>query len=223
MDYNNNQEKLHKENDDMNGGVGTDQAATLALLADTARAGRGWGYGHGGEGGYGCGSPFANVSTIQHGLRNNRQSIEDQADCTREVLGLGLDRLTNCFESAERARQFNGVTDQLFRTELRNGDRLRDVERDIAANAKEAAKCCCETQKEIIRLEASNNLKFADLSKQQAVDTGAINAQLSAINAKIDANKEIGELRAQLQTQQIFATCGCGCGGGVKPCPPCGG
>lgn len=117
------------------------------------------------------------------------------------------------------ADKFVAVRDNLTNLEFRQIDRLRDIEREMAANARAAADCCCQTQKDIIRLEANNNLQFAGVSKQAAVDHGATTARLAAIEAKIDSNKEISELRAQLQTQQIFATCGCGCGGGVKPCP----
>lgn len=117
------------------------------------------------------------------------------------------------------ADKFTAARDQSVNFEFRQIDRLRDIERENAANARIAADRCCETQKEILKLEASNNLQFAGVSKQAAIDHGATTARLAAIEAKIDANKEISELRAQLQTQQIFATCGCGCGGGVKPCP----
>lgn len=117
------------------------------------------------------------------------------------------------------ADKFTAERDQLVNFEMRQIDRLRDIDREMAANARVAANCCCETQKDILRLDASNSMKFADASKQAAVDHGATTARLAAIEAKIDANKEISELRAQLQTQSIFATCGCGCGGGVRPCP----
>ena len=166
-----------------------------------------WGSGYGGYGGgY---APFA-------GPGSNAVRINRNNDLTRE-----MNRATQfTLDQAEESRRFTDITNNMFRSELRNGDRIRDIEREMNANARAAADCCCETQKEILKLNANNNLKFSELSKQQAVDNGATQAKLAAIEAKIDANKEIFELRAQLQTQQIFATCGCGCGGGVRPCPP---
>lgn len=55
-------------------GVGTAQAATLALLADTARAGRG-GY-FGGEGGYGFGTREAFNGTVENAnIECNREFV----------------------------------------------------------------------------------------------------------------------------------------------------
>ena len=175
--------------------------------------------GLGGFGGYSYGQ-FASPASNAVRINRNAQLAEANERCTKETVNAGLDRISaQNFEGRFNAA-LNTLRDGQFQAELRNGDRLRDLDKSITDARFESKDCCCETQKEILRLDANNNLKFADLSKQQAVDNGLVTARLSAIEAKIDANKEIGELRAQLQTQQIFATCGCGCGGGVTPCPP---
>lgn len=74
-----------EENDNMSnyGGVGASDAAVLALLADTSRAGRGGGYGGGygeggGYGGYGpFGGPSSNAVRID---RNNDSTIRNGQD-----------------------------------------------------------------------------------------------------------------------------------------------
>ena len=191
----------------MGNGYNSDVSADSILWARGAGFG---GYNYGGQGSFAGLS--SNAVRINAGNRATAAGIENLLD--QNQFSSTNKNITDCC---------NRALDQSTNGEFRNGDRLRDVEKLIVDAEKAAAICCCETQKEILRLDANNNLKFADLSKQQAVDHGVTTAKLATIEAKIDANKEIGELRAQLQTQQIFATCGCGCGGGVTPCPPTAG
>lgn len=144
-------------------------------------AGFGYGYGHGAFAG-----PASNA------VRINRNS---------EIAKLGLDRISDQNEETRRVLSFDRLNDRMVDAEFRQTDRLRDIQTQLSD-------CCCETQKEILKLEASNNLKFAELSAGQ-----------STIIAKLDANKEIAELNAELQALKTQVACGCvtGCS---TPCPP---
>jgi len=169
--------------------------------------GNGYGYGIGGHG------VFAGPGSNAVRLDRNAQMNENQADCTRALFGQAFGSIRDSFENATRASEFDRVcsrlsaidtrnSDQRFQSELRIMDQLASLREKQAQDAAASALCCC-------KLEA-----------QAAQNYGELKAQNAVILAKLDSNKEISELRAQLQTQQIFATCGCGCGGGVKPCPP---
>jgi len=196
----------------MDGNVDAGSAATLALLADTARAGRGGGYWGGGEGGF-YGGPYANLSSLQHGIHHTDENVKCEGDKTRINTDAKAERVFAGIENIERTFSFNRICDRLtdvdqrntdnqFRAELRTNDQIASIREQMTKDAAAAALCCC-------KLEA-----------QAAKDHGETQAAIAAINAKIDANKEISELRAQLETQRILTQCGCGCGGGVRPCPP---
>ena len=221
----------------MDNGTGfsmSDAVLTSAMSGGFGNGGRGnWGgYNYGG-----CSAPYADLASNAVRINRNEGVTRDAQKCTQDTLTANLARISDQAEEGRRSAQFTALVDSgtnaefrtldrlrdirdgQFQAELRTNDRLRDLERITIDGQRDSDKAFCETQKEILRSDASNSLKFADASKQAAIDHGATTARLAAIEAKIDANKEISELRAQLQTQQIFATCGCGCGGGVKPCP----
>lgn len=162
---------------------------------------RGVGYGgYGGVwgGGYGGYGPFASPSANAIRLDRNAQATEDQADCTRAVLGLGLDNINSNFENATRQREFSDLREGQFRAELRTNDRLRDLEREINANARVAADCCCD-----LKVQAAND-KAEILSKMEALSKEGIARDLDRAERQVIA----------LQTQ---IACGCttGCS---KPC-----
>lgn len=146
-------------------------------------AGRGgYGYGGGAWGGAGGYAPFA-------GPASNAVRINRNADLTR----LSLDRVSDQAEETRRILQaqntadqimdgFNRVCDRQVDSEFRTSDRLRDIEREIAANARlttaelsgiklqscqdkadilTAVKdCCCETQKLVISENSRTREEF---------------------------------------------------------------
>lgn len=201
--YNNN----YGGNDKMGeGSLNATEIAVGSLLA----GGRGYGgYGGGGAwGGYGGGyGPFASPGANAVRLNRNAQFIENQADCTREVLGRAIDSNSNSFENLTRQNQFDRLCDrisegamdnrdQIFRQELRNGDRLRDIEREMNANARIAADCCCD-----LKLQAAND-KSEIMARMEALSKEGITRDLDR------AEREIIALRGEI------ARC--------KPCPqPC--
>ncbi len=192
------------------GSVGASDAAVLALLADTSRAGRGgWGGGYG-EGGYGFGGPYANMSSIQHGIANTAQMGENQADATREIIGQQVDSAGASFENLTRANEFASVNkgvadavgricDRLTSIELNNLRESADLARQIAACCCEtqkgllqaqldAQKCCCETQKLVVAENAATRELINQNTIRAAVDQNNISSTVAGINAAAAAN-----------------------------------
>ena len=149
----------------------------------------GFGYPYGA--GYGA---FASPGSNAVRLDRNAQNIEDQADCTRSVLGLGLDRISDQAEESRRQAQFTAITNAVQNQEIRTADRLRDIEREIAANARTAAECCCELKLENCQSESRLTAEI------RAVESRTIERELNAAQARI----------TQLETINAITTqCGC--------------
>jgi len=171
-------------------GVGFTDAGVLALLADTARAGRGNGY-WGGEGG-GYGGPFASPSANAVRLERNNQRLEDQArhrDSDRIC-----DRMSEGFTTAA---QF------AFQGELRTNDRIRDLEREMAANAREAANCCCDIKEKVAGVESR-------LALQACEDKAQIIAEIKAHESR-DVERALNAAQAELTALKTQVACGCNC------------
>jgi|GEM_PF-3020645 len=191
----------------MDNGFSTSDAVLTAAMSGGGFGGRGggqWG------GGY-YGSPFADMGSNAVRINRNNEVTKAETRCLEAGLGANLDRISDQNSETRNILRFDSIKDGQFQAELRNGDRLRDIEREIANNARVADKCCCDAK--ILTIE-----KFAELSKQQAVDNGSVQARLSAIDAKLDANKEIGEKNAMITALETRIACGCvtGCS---TPCP----
>lgn len=201
----------------MNGNIGTGDAAVLALLADTARAGRGWGGGYwggglGGEGGGygGYGGAFATPSSLQHSMNCLSQQGQEQSNSLRNSFaqaGLrdSIGGLSGQFAGAEQrvADLFNlgnsRITEQLTATQINTLRESADLSRQIAACCCETQKnfleqalkqqeCCCETQKIVFQ----ENQKTRDLICQnelrQATDANNVSSTVNAINSAAAQN-----------------------------------
>lgn len=203
------QEQNQTEEYDMSGTVGTDTAGILALLADTSRAGRGNMYG-GGEGGSGGFAPWASPGSNGVRIETVGQKVEDQNDCTRTLLGQGLGTIQNQFENATRAGENARIctkiseadqrnTDGQFRAELRGADQANAVRMESKLDAVIAQGHAAEVK----GIE-----QYCDLKAGQAT-----------IVAKLDHNKEVGELNAELTALKTQIACGCTTGCST----PCGG
>ncbi len=180
----------------MYGGIDAATAGTYALTMDTLRAGNG--YNRGGEGGGGmyCNS-FANQSSIQHGIANMSQKVEDQADCTRMLNKLGLDSVSASFENQTRAGQVESIlkanTDSEFRGIARDNatnaridaNNTASIERDHRAEIA-LLKCCCEAEKTALAIEGRSNLdKLAEArAALVAKDSEITNAKLDILLAR---------------------------------------
>lgn len=153
-------------------------SANDIALGSLLTGGSGYRYGGAWGGGY-PGSPFADFGSNAVRINATKQSVEDQADCTREVLSLQNSATRDSFENIQRSNQFASIKDGQFQSELRTNDRLRDLEMLMIQNAKDAAKCCCDA-----KLEAEKN-KCEILSAIAAQTKETITRELDAANARI--------------------------------------
>lgn len=174
----------------MNDGIGTDTAATLALLADTNRAGRGGGY-WGGEGG-GYGGPFASQSSNAVRINRNADVAREQTRCIETAL-----------DQAEESRQFCSLQDKIFQSELRNSDRLRDIEREMNSNARAAADCCCDTKVQLADVKAS-------LLLQSCNDKSEILAAIAGGESRA-IERQRNDLSNELTALKTQVACNCHC------------
>lgn len=147
--------------------------------------------GAGGFGGYNNGHVGVDGPVFQHAVDAINQSTENQADCTREVIGLQVASSQQAFENLTRANEFNLINKSIVDAEFRSNDRQRDSDREAAANFRSISE------------------KLAAIEKQQAIDTGDLKAEAAAIKATLAANKEISELNAQLTALKTQVACGC--------------
>ena len=141
---------------DNTGFSASDAVLTSAMSGGFNRGGSNWG------GGYG--SPFAdqgsNAVRINSGNRANAAGIENL-----------LDQNQFAATNSNVVSGFNRVCDRLSDSEFRQSDRMRDQDREIAANARAAAECCCE-----LKLENCKN-------------TAALTAEIKAVEARTIARE----------------------------------
>lgn len=166
----------HENGDnDMNGEIGANTAATLALLTDTARAGRGGIGVGGGEGGF-YGGQFSGLSTIQHGIGHIEQCV----------------RAGN--ENLQREFSFGSLRDMIFAQNNQMGQNMLQLTRDMADGradsakqahdaAMKAAECCCETQKLVI--SENNETRLLVLSENSKTREDFQRSMLEEARARI--------------------------------------
>jgi len=133
-----------------------------------------------------------------------RQFADDASNAVRINAGArasaaGIENLLDQNQFAATNNNINSccsrVTDGQVNGEFRMADRLRDIEREMSANARTAAECCCD-----LKLENCKNTAMLQ-AEIKAVEGRTIERGLNAANAELTA----------LKTQ---IACGC--------CPPAG-
>jgi len=197
---------------------GTNLADIIALRGVGVGTPWGYGYGYGGR----IGGRYSNLSSLQHGIECTKDTVRDANDCNRRIFGTALDGVNSSLEGLQRDNQFtatntnviNGFnrvceeirendrrySDSVFQQELRNGDRLRDIERANDARFRSLEQCCCDA-----KLQACED-KSELLAEIRASEARSVERQLNAAQAELTA----------LKTQ---VACGCttGC---TRPCHP---
>ena len=160
--------------------------------------GLGYGYGAGSYPGYG---QFASPSSNAVRLDRNAQYIENQADCTREVLSADIAGVRQSFENLARDNQFAAITkavsdghcqinNNINNSEFRNIDRISNIEREMAANARAAAECCCDT-KLLIKDTTIDNLRAEAATANKDSILSAMNSQTNALSCAINSLGQI--------------------------------
>jgi hypothetical protein len=121
----------------------------------------------------------SNAVRIAEGNRQTAAGIENLLDQNQfEATNANL---TSCC---------NRVVDGQVSGEFRMSDRLRDIEREMNANAREAAKCCCD-----LKLQACEDK--AELKAEiLAVETRGIQRDLDTANRQLSESNIINALKS---------------------------
>ena len=179
----------------MDGSVNPSELATLSLLGRGGiGVGNGNGYGYGG-GGREFANDGSNAVRINAAERSSgashdalSQQISDNADRNRD---LASSQSQNARDIA--ARDFLqgigvAISQQVARGEDNQNQNFNTLSREAAANAREAAKCCCEAQVLALQNQAKTDAGLATIIANQACDVRVADAIANAAqNAKLDA------------------------------------
>lgn len=162
-------------------GVQNSDVATLSLL-------------NGGYGGYGIGGgrDHANFaydgSVINAKVESNREAALQSHDSISQQISDEADRSRDAAGTAANTANFNRLVDKVSDQTAFFTAEINGVTREQAANAREAAKCCCEAKILAVQNQAKTDAGMATiLAKVEAQDLvrdAVANAQQ---NAKLDA------------------------------------
>lgn len=174
------------------GSINPGDVATLSLLG---RGGMG-GYGYGG--GYGGGREFANDASnavridsseklLAQGHDSLSQQISDNADRNRDITSLNQNN-ANALANRDFQTQIGTLlTQQIARGEDNINANFNTLSREVAATAREAAKCCCEAKLLAATNQAKTDAGIASLLANQDCVTKVADAVANATqNAKLD-------------------------------------
>ena len=163
-------------------------------IADAVIANRGLNFATpygGGYGGGGYGREFANDGSnavrIEAGGRAVAAGVENLLDqnqfsATNDNIVEGHNRITDNINLTSTRN-----SDMITSAEFRTGDRLRDLEREMNANARTAAECCCEAKVLAVQNQAALLAGQAQILANQACDVRVADAIANtAQNAKLD-------------------------------------
>ena len=170
------------------GQIGVNDVATLGLLSRV------------GNGGYKNGEhEFANDGSNAVRINRNEKLNKQGHDFLSQQISDNADRNRDTLQTLQTNTQFDRVSDKLSdQTNFFDGSISRvaaatavgqaEIIREMNANAREAAKCCCETQK-LIAAEAS-----ATRSVILEVEARGVRDSLAAANAKVTQLETINAL-----------------------------
>lgn len=180
-----------------NGGVSNNDAATLALFSG----------GYGGIGVGGRGNMYPGNSMLAAGAHADGTAVKAAIDCNAARSSDGLARISEQNKEQACNDREARTTDRITNMEFRNGDRLRDIEREMGQNAKDAAQCCCDAKLEACKSTAE--IKALIIAENSETRNQIRGDALSAANAELTA----------LKTQIACGCCGNGGGHHPHPCP----
>ncbi len=185
----------------MENGFSTSDAILTQAMSGGFGNNRGGNGQWGGGGGYGIGNQVLAADAHANGT-----AVNAKVDNISDTVKLGFDSNQEQIRESRTFDQFTRLSDNQFRTELRASDqhsnvikqltdvefrtldRNRDIERLVVAGQKEAAACCCETQKLI--LAEGNETRALVLAVEGRTNV----ASLAAAQAKINQLETINAL-----------------------------
>ena len=156
-----------------------------SLLAGGTRYGGGaWGNGYPGL------DVFAGPGSNAVRIEKVEDTTRDTADCIMGKLGANLDRISDQALEGRRISQFDSLRNALYLQEVNSNNRFRDIEREMNANAREAAKCCCDLKLQMCEDKNQILAAIAASSKEEVVRELAASqarvTQLETITTLVD-------------------------------------
>ena len=149
------------------------------ILAKTIK-----GYGMGG-GGYG--REFANDSSNAVRIEAHDRSNDKGQDFLSQQISDNADRNRDTLRTLEIGNSFERINDKITDQTRFFSSEVNMLGREQAANAREAAKCCCEAQLLAVQNQAKTDAGLATITANQACDTRVADAIANATqNAKLD-------------------------------------
>lgn len=188
---------------DMNGNVNSADIATLSLLGRPYGYGGGYGGGGGGPwgaGGSGGGYGYGGHSGVGY-LAAESGANGTAVNAKIEGNGHRIDAQTQMFDSAERSRQFTELKDSQSEERLSTQAAVFQLQKDIADNAKEAAKCCCDTNLEATKSAAALTAEI------KAVESRTISRELDRCERRLESSDSTSAVVAAMreQTSQLVS------------------
>jgi len=160
------------------GSINPNDVATLSLL------GRG-GYGYGG-GGYGHG--FANDSSNAIRIGSSEKLAAQAHNALSQQISDNADRNRDITSQGALIASFTNLGDKINDQSRFFSAEVNSLQREIAANARAAAECCCETKLLAAQNQAKTDAGLASVLANQVCDTRVADAVANATqNAKLDA------------------------------------
>ena len=167
------------------------------LVGDSilSRAAYGGGYGYGN----GHGREWANDGSNAVRINRNEKLAAQGHDFLSQQISDNADRNRDTLRTLQSNTQFDRVNDKISdqsdyftnaisRVSEANAVSHNEIIREMAANAREAAKCCCEAKLLAVQNQAKTDLGMATITANQACDVRVSDAVANATqNAKLDA------------------------------------
>lgn len=170
--------------------VTPDTLGTLALLGRGHGGYGGYGgYGGGGYGGggYGGGHSFANDSSNAIRINSNRHLAHQSHDALSQQISDNGDRNRDITNLMDHNANSNRLVDKINDSNSVNAANFNTLQRELAANAREAAACCCEQKLLSVQNQAKTDAGLAEILANQNCVSKVSDAVANAEqNAKLD-------------------------------------
>ena len=160
-------------------------------MADAVIANRGLnfagnGYGYGGHGGS-YGREFANDGSNAVRINANRELNAQGQDFISQQISDNADRSSDLSLRSTLASITANTTDKINDQTRFFATEVNQLGREQAANAREAAKCCCEAKLLAVQNQAKTDAGLAQVLANQSADVRVSDAVANAAqNAKLD-------------------------------------
>lgn len=146
------------------------------------------------------GSLYSGNSMLAAGAHADGTAVKTAVDCHASSMNSALDRISAQNFEGRFNQAITSLRDGQFQLEIRTNDQARATDRTLNDMRLEQCRCCEESK--LLNCQTESRLA----QRMEAIETGRVRDE----NAK---------LQARVNQLEIFRECGCGCGGGVTPCP----